>query len=210
MTLTLVNGPAVEPVSPAEAKDHLRLDSGIEDAYLGALITAARQACETFTGRSLVTQSWKLTLDRWPQNYDHDVWWDGTRQGSFDLVASVKRTLDVPRGPLQSVTSLTVFGSDGDSTLIDPSVYIVAPGLDGRIALKAGQVWPLVTAPVGAVEIVFVAGFGASWNDVPAALRHGMLLLAAQLYENREAFAEQDRLPNAVLSLWRPWRKVRL
>ena len=210
MTLTLIAGPAVEPVSTAEAKDHLRLDGGHEEAYLGSLITAARQACETYTGRSLISQDWSYVLDRWPGQEGHGPWWDGVREGVIDTLAPVKRTLDLPRGPLQSVTSMTIFDPDRVGTVIDPSVYIVAPGLDGRVALRAGQVWPLATAPVGAINIRFKAGFGDSWNDVPAALRHGILVLVAHLYEGREAYAEQDRLPQSVLSLWRPWRQTLL
>ena len=210
MTLSLVSGPAVEPVSIAEVKDHLRLDGLHEDAYVGALVTAARQVCETYTARSLVTQTWKQVLDQWPVQAGDGPWWDGVREGAVDTIAPVKRTLDLPRGPLQAINTIRVFDDDGAGVVIDPSVYIVAPGLDGRVALRAGQVWPLATAPIGAIEIEFTAGFGDSWNDVPAALRHGILILVAHLYEAREAYAEQDRLPQSVLSLWRPWRQILL
>ena len=43
MTLTLLSGPAEEPVSLAEARAHLKLDATEEDALLTALLTAARR-----------------------------------------------------------------------------------------------------------------------------------------------------------------------
>lgn len=214
MNLTRTADPAVEPLSTAELKDHLRLDGVEEDALLGALITSARQACETYTRRSLVTQIWKLSLDGWPVRGGREPWWDGTREGSLDQMVETARTLALPRGPLQSITSVTVTDADGSRTVVDTSVYTASTGLNGRLALRAGQAWPSATAAVDAVEIVYVTGFGDSWNDVPASLRHGLLILAAHLYEHREVFPDGDStmasLPAPVMGLWRPWRAVAL
>ena len=66
MTLTLITGPAAEPVSLAQARAHLKLDATEEDALLTALLTAARATLEAETRRAFMTQSWRLTLDEWP------------------------------------------------------------------------------------------------------------------------------------------------
>ena len=58
MTVVLTTAPAVEPISLAEAKAHLRLDASDEDALLTALITAARMFVERTLGVALITQSW--------------------------------------------------------------------------------------------------------------------------------------------------------
>ena len=58
MPLVIVTPPAEEPVSLAEAKLHLRVDIADDDALITALISAARQAAETITGRQIVTARW--------------------------------------------------------------------------------------------------------------------------------------------------------
>jgi uncharacterized phiE125 gp8 family phage protein len=67
MSLQLLAPPAAEPVTLAEAKAHLKLDTSDEDALVAALITAARARAEWHTGRAFVTQRWRLRLDAWPQ-----------------------------------------------------------------------------------------------------------------------------------------------
>ena len=58
--------PSVEPVSLTEAKNYLRLEITDDDTLITTLIKAAREACETFTGRSFVQKSYKQVLDSFP------------------------------------------------------------------------------------------------------------------------------------------------
>ena len=88
MPLTLTTPPAVEPVTLAEAKAHLKIDTTDDDALITALIPAARARAEWHTGRALVTQGWTLWLDAWP-----------------DIIA-------IPLPPLQAVASVTVYARD--------------------------------------------------------------------------------------------------
>ena len=62
----LLAGPAGEPVSLAEAKAFLRLDSDAEDGLLATLIAAARLHIESVSGKALLRQTWRLVLDDWP------------------------------------------------------------------------------------------------------------------------------------------------
>ena len=63
MTSTLIAGPGEEPVALADAKAWCRIDTDDDDALVTALIAAARLEVESFTGRALVTQSWRLSLE---------------------------------------------------------------------------------------------------------------------------------------------------
>ena len=63
----------------------------------------------------------------------------------------------------------------------------------------------------GRVEIVFDAGFGAVWAQVPADLQQAVLLLAAQYYERRNDFTGAvGGLPQPVQALIERWRTVRV
>ena len=67
MTAALITGPALEPVSLADVKAHLRVDTDDEDALLTAAIVSARVHVEAVTRRVLIEQSWRVYLDRWPR-----------------------------------------------------------------------------------------------------------------------------------------------
>jgi uncharacterized phiE125 gp8 family phage protein len=68
MASILLTPPLVEPLSLAEAKAFLRLETAEDDPLIAAFISAARLHVETQTGLALVTQSWRMVLDCWPAN----------------------------------------------------------------------------------------------------------------------------------------------
>ena len=141
MALTLVTGPAAEPVTVEEARAHLRVDSTDEDAWLNAAIVAARQRAEAFLNRALVTQTWELWLDEWPG-----------------------RVLELPLPPLVSVTHVKWYDRDGVEATVSSGDYVVdAVGTPGRVALKSASAWPAgELREVNGVVVRFVAGYGAS------------------------------------------------
>lgn len=180
--LLVLEGPAVEPLTLAEARAHLRLDGDEEDAVVSACIVAARQACESYTGLSLISQSWQLYLDRWPRG-----------------------AVLLPRPPVQEVLEVAVMDAEGGRETLDPERYVVdrAAGRPARLVRRGGLSWPRPGRPIGGIEITYRAGYGDSWNDVPAALRQGMLLAVAHFFERREGEAG---LPPAIATLWQPYR----
>lgn len=203
--LTLVTAPASEPVSLAEAKAHLRIDAADDDSLITALITAAREAAEAHTRRALVTQSWRLSLDGFPAAAQ--PWWDGVRRTAN--VAADGSVIELPRPPLVSVTSVTVYDDDDSATIAAASSYYVDSDREpGRVVLRSGGTWPVVGRVAGGVEVLFVAGYGAA-SAVPQAIRQGMLMLIGHLYEHREAEAGGS-LPSGVTALWRPYRVLGL
>ena len=66
MTLALISPPAVEPVTLADMKAHLRVTHDSEDAMIASLIKAAREELEQAAGLALISQGWRLYLDCWP------------------------------------------------------------------------------------------------------------------------------------------------
>lgn len=207
--LTLVT-PAAEPaVSLVEAKAHLRVDGGEEDALIETLVAAAAEACRAFTARELVNQAWRWTLDGFPGA--RLPWWQGVREGVAETEAA--DALHLPLAPLVSVASVVTYADDGTpATLAAGSYFVDTASVPGRIVPRAGQSWPQPTRRANAVEIVFTAGYGTRAADVPASLRHGILLLAAELYERRGPgdMAGGADVPAAVAAAWRAYRRPRL
>ena len=69
MALIRIAAPASEPLALADAKAHCRVDHTDDDALITALIVAAREQAEHETGRALVTQTWELVHDAFPEAF---------------------------------------------------------------------------------------------------------------------------------------------
>ena len=192
MSLKPVTPPAAEPVSLAEAKAHLRVDTSDDDALITSLIVAARQWCEGYQNRAYVTQTWDLVLDDWPADPCPD-------------------RVRVPLPPLQSVASLKYTDADGVQATMPATDYLVdVASQPGRLVLAYGKVWPTVTLrPAAAIEVRFTAGYGLA-VAVPETVKQAIKLLVGHLYEHREAtsvdeLSEVSFAVKALLGLERIW-----
>ena len=196
----LTTTPAAQPVLTAEdVRTHARTPSS-DDAYLEALIAAATSWVEAWTGRALVNRTYTYKVDAFPGQ----AWWaDPPRcdRGSEILL---------PYPPLVSVTSVIYRDSESTTATLNASTeYEIDTGsLPGRIRLRYGASWPNAICHPLAVTIVYVAGFGPAGALVPEAIKHAIRLLAAHLYENREASSPitVNQVPYGVEALLMPWR----
>lgn len=160
--LTLVTPPAEEPLSLADAKLHLREDGSEQDTLISSLIKSARIYCENFLNQSLVTQTWDLTLDEFP------------------------REIVIPRGPLQSVTSIAYVDDSGvTQTLATTQYQVDVKQNPGRIVEAYEATWPTLRDQLNTVVIRYVAGYGLA-AAVPENIKAAMKLLLGHWYENRE------------------------
>lgn len=194
MALVLVSAPAVEPVSLAEAKNHLRVDTSADDALIGGLITAARETVETLCRPqvAMITQTWAYVADGIP---------DGD-------------TLELRPYPLQSVESIAATDDAGLATTFGTANYLVDTTSEpGRVRLRTNCTWPSTTLQeMSGFRATFVAGFGTAGTCVPQALRQAVLMLVGHLYENRESVIvgqgfTATNVPFSVLALTGPWRR---
>jgi hypothetical protein len=177
----ITSEPAAEPVSLADLKDFLRIDSTSEDSQISLLITVARQYIEQATGLALITQTWTLTMDQWPN--DGSQWWDGVRQGPISMINGGKASeVYLPRYPLQSVTSITV---EGSPVVVADLFTVDTQRFPGRIVLKQSATLPTYTETANAISIAYIAGFGDDSDDVPSTLKLAVLQLASNLYTHR-------------------------
>jgi uncharacterized phiE125 gp8 family phage protein len=183
MKRILLSGPAVEPVSLAEAKAHLRLDADDEDDLVGALVVAARVAVETEIRRVVIEQSWRAFVETWPE-------------GGIEL----------PIQPALAVDAVRAVDAAGATTLLDVGDY------DFDIADGSLQLVNPASGAVS-YEVDFSAGYGAAGSDVPQPLRQAILLLVAHWYEHRSAVTDGDdatATPLGVRALVAPYRRMTL
>lgn len=182
----IVTHPVAEPVSPVELQEHVVADDGILcPIKADGLIAAAREQIEETLGIAMITQTWIVALDRWPTG--QEPWWDGVRQGAMSELSGSNKTYELPRFPLISVTGVNVYNEAGSATAVNVSntFDIDTYQRPGRISLKQGAVWPVALRSVNAIEITYTAGFGATKDDVPFALRQAVMMLAGYLWEHR-------------------------
>lgn len=166
MNLSLVTGPSGYPVSEEEARDHLRIDGNDSDLYLKGLIACATDIVEKITRRALLTQTWKVFFDCFPD-----------------------REIQIPLAKLQSVTHLKYYDSGDILQTVSGSSYIVdSVSEPGRITPLPYDIWPITNFRPNAVEVQFVAGYGKA-DQVPMPIRQAILMLISHWYENREPVA---------------------
>ena len=186
MPLQLVTPPSEEPVSLWEAKLHLRVDFDEDDMLIASLITAARQAAETLTGRQFTTARWKQVLDCFPGPSLMGV----PAGQAFSLPG---HAILLPKCPLQSVVSINYLDMASVLQTMPASTYTVDAACEpARITPVFGQIWPICLPQIGAVSVTFDAGYGDASN-VPEGIKCWIKLRVGSLYAHREEVALLNR-----------------
>lgn len=170
MNAILYTAPTLEPITVEDLMLHIKDDSetGIEADYLAGIVTSAREHVEDITRRALLTQTWDFYLNGWPlANY-----------------------IKLPLGNLASVTSVSWKDDDGtETTLTVTTDYLAEMNGDqcGKIVLPYGESWPSGTLyPSKPIKVRFICG----WTTralVPYKIKAAILMIAADLYSNRES-----------------------
>ncbi len=188
MGYKLKTAPSLEPVALAEAKLHLKIDSDTtDDNLITALIVAAREQAEKYTGRALVEQVWEYYIDEFEDD-----------------------EIELLHPPLMSITSITYIDPDNVTQTLSTSIYDADLHSEpGQIYLKYGKSWPSVLDIENSIKITYKAGYGATAASVPASIKAAILLLIGDLYENRQETivgASVAKLPNGIQYLLDPYR----
>jgi uncharacterized phiE125 gp8 family phage protein len=189
MRVHVVTPPTSEPITLAEAKSHLRLEGAEDDAYVAALIKAARRHVEETCWRGLVTQTREAVLEGFPYG-----------------------PLELSGGNLGAVLSVAYVDAAGAQQTLRSDTYsadsVSAPG---RLLLAYGQSWPSTRCQWDAVRVRYTVGWAV--DAVPEDIKQSLLLLVAQMYEHRVpevAGVSMGKVAFAVDSLLSPYRLVRL
>lgn len=175
-----------------EMKDHLRMgsgfaDDGLQDGLIETYLRAAMAVIEGRIGKMLFQRRFLWVLDCW-------------RDAEQAL----------PVSPVAGIVSLTLVDAAGAEVVVPATAYRLIKDLHRpRLAGKGASLSTIPTE--GVVKVVFDAGFGPAWTDVPVDLRQAVLLLAGEYYEHRhDDGAQAAGLPFGVVTLIERWRTVRI
>lgn len=205
MDVSLKTAATVEPVTKAQAKAHLRLETGFttDDELLDRLIGAARRHGEMKTGAAFVESTWERKLDKFPSVTPHNP----------------RAAIELGRHPVLLVGSVKYTDTDGnEQTLVagtDFEVVIEGTLATGKVAPAYGASWPTCRDVPQAVVVEFTAGWAVveSASTTPEDLQSWVLLKVGTMYENREAMvlgAVIARVPrdftDGLLDAFTSWR----
>jgi uncharacterized phiE125 gp8 family phage protein len=173
MTYATITAPVAEPLTLAETKLHLRLDTTADDTLVTSLIVAARHHLEQVTGLCLMTQTLRLYRDDWPD--DH--------------------VIQINRSPVQTIAAITIYNAAGSPVQVSLEGHVLAgKAQPARLYLPD---MPDTLRAINGIEVDFVAGFGAAATDVPDGLKRAMLMHVAMMYELRGA-VPADMQPGGI------------
>lgn len=189
-----------ETVPPAGAlpvqafRDHLRMGSGFavpedaaETAALTGYLRAAISTIEARTGKVLLTRRYRLELEDWRDD----------------------QAQPLPLAPVSALAEIRITDGQGAVHEIAETLYRLVPDVQRPwISPRTGFLPQIPDG--GFATLRFTAGFGESWDSVPADLAQAVLLLAARYYEDRSFEAPVLALPEGVSALIERWRAVRV
>jgi uncharacterized phiE125 gp8 family phage protein len=168
LNLVKVSTPAFEAVSSDEAKKHSRVSHTADDAYIGALVVAAREQAEKDLNAAIALQEYDLFTGR-----------------------PLSRRMCLLRQPVDSITSIKYLDADDVQQTLDSANYTLKAYRDPpEVELDADFLIP----PSSDVVIRFKAGY-ADANSVPKLLKQAIMFLADSWYIERAAISELQYKP---------------
>lgn len=197
-SLRVITGPKAEPLTVAELHKHSRIgEDGGEEFLLESYLSAVRIGAEKILDLAFLTQTLEWAIDAFPvvdfcDGYE-DTW----------------AAIELPRPPLQSVTSITYVDTAGATQTLSASLYLVdTRSTPGRIIPAYGQSWPAIRYQPSAVVVRYVAGINDP-ADVPEDQKQMLRLAVGTLNEYRESVLEGSAASMGILEqFFAPYRNA--
>lgn len=186
---TLITPPTEEPITLEEAKAQARLTGDEDNALVASYIAAAREACEQYMHRALLTQTWQLVLSAFANEIPLPMAWP----------------LQNAAGPPSTAPTVQYYDADGVLQTLATTVYAVDTlRRPGRIVLAPDQTWPTLesTRLSPRVLITYVAGYTTA-SDVPELIKQGIKLWVTYLDCDRDGQSEYGL--HAMQAAYRCW-----
>lgn len=169
----LVAPPQTLAVSLEEAKSQLRIDGNDMDALVEAWVDGITEHAEHYTGRSFINQTWRVTLDRFPE------------------------AIKLYHPPVSSVVQLKFYDKDGVLRTLHPADYELDNASEpGYIVPAVGVQWPESQDRINAVIVEFVCGYGETHASMPKGIK---TYIIAKLVEQFDASVKLDKIGESFI-----------
>ncbi len=178
-SITVSVPPSASVVTAAEVRAHARVDSTHEDSYITALVKVAERSIEDHTGLALLTQT-RISLHR------------RVRVGVLEPAPSPVQSATWARYTSETATeAVTCRLTSGP-----PSFWYPPDDGFNYERTDGSPTWSCTA----------VCGWSAA-ADVPAPLRHAILMLCGHLYDNRDIATEKSvtEIPFTISRLLAPY-----
>lgn len=147
-----------------------------ENLNLINALQAAVSQVEAYLNRALITQTITFQADCFPS---HSGGLALLTQGAY----SRTNFFTLPKPPLQSVTSLKYYQTDNTlATFASSNYFLDTLSEPSRLFLNENATWPTEVRRNAAIEIIYIAGYGALRSSVPSAIREAITMQAVNLY----------------------------
>lgn len=198
--LKVITPPVQAALSLAFITQHLRLDSDDDQDLIEGHVQVATEMAESYLNRALITQTLQYTVS------DHvfipDMYLVVLPLALTQIYATPHQYVELPRAPLQSITSVIFNNADGTTTPttdfttnLQAEPASVTVRYSGTLGISASN-----------FQITYVAGYGPSPASIPITIRHGIAMITAWLYEARGDKLTTDDLPMAAIRLLSNYR----
>jgi|TARA_R100001126_G_scaffold100816_2_gene79705 hypothetical protein len=201
--LSVTTGESAYAITSTEVKNWLRITGSDDDTVITSLLIASHSWAKRYTGRSLTTQTLKLSID---SVYDADI---RINEGSYVGIDQdiSRRSILLPESPVASISNVKYYDdADTESTFASSKYYLDSAGVPARLVLRNGESYPTGLRVANAIEITYVAGYGNA-SDVPQDIKHACLLYTAYLFEHRGDLLDGKQVyaPTSATRLLQPY-----
>jgi uncharacterized phiE125 gp8 family phage protein len=167
----------LEPIPMQLVKDHLRVTWSEEDVLIYSFVSAAREYVERSTSQAVIPQ---------------------TITAYYSAMPRTEGYLELPLSNAVSITSVKYIDGTGAQQTVPGAEYYLTVGQPNRVYFLNG--YDGSTERLDSVEIVYTAGYGETpYKALPQTIVAAMLIMVADLYENREAQSSQKYEQNQTV-----------
>jgi len=176
MAYEVTTGPASEPLTSTEVKNHLKVDFTTDDDLITTLIESARQWAEDELNMGLLPQTVKETFDCFPKS----------------TAGNPNQLIFLSLSPVRSITDITYTDEDGTpGQTVSTSAYTLSSyHKPPVIGLKLDQEWPDTSEELANVIVEYTIGYDDT-DSIPSNIKQAMLMKISEWYEKRADYASR-------------------